>query len=330
MMLEYLFVFCVGAILGSFLNVVGLRFLREESLVFPNSYCYQCKERIKPYDNIPILSWLLLKGKCRKCKAQISWQYPAIELLTGLLFVATVHQFGWSLASLLIMYLICNLMVILITDFREQYIFDINSLGLIPFGLTYAFLNLSHMNGDNTFNLGGLTTITLSHSMMSSLAAVLGAFLLFFTLNLLSRLMVGKPGFGEGDTRLLMGIGSFFGVQFMGLVFVLSFILQSAVGIPMLIRQWVIHKAYKTLGFLVGGFVLAAIPYVLQPWIKDSLVLLLLALGFGGVAMWMAMKSLKSAKDLPMGLTYLPFGPSIVFACLILLFGRDYVMSLFS
>lgn len=88
----YILSFVFGSAVGSFLNVVIHRVPREESIVFPNSACPKCKSPIKPYDNIPILSWLILRGKCRGCAAPISARYPAVELLTGILWVLVFWQ----------------------------------------------------------------------------------------------------------------------------------------------------------------------------------------------------------------------------------------------
>src|SRR5688500_20051481 len=90
----YVFVFAFGSIVGSFLNVVIYRVPNEESIVFPNSACPKCKTAIKPYDNIPMVSWLMLGGKCRSCKAPISARYPAVELLTGVIFAVVFWQIG--------------------------------------------------------------------------------------------------------------------------------------------------------------------------------------------------------------------------------------------
>src|SRR5262249_12654966 len=87
-------IFILGLIIGSFLNVCILRIPREESVVLPSSHCTTCNAVIKPYDNIPVVSWLLLGGRCRKCKTRISPLYPIIELLTGLLFLGTYLWFG--------------------------------------------------------------------------------------------------------------------------------------------------------------------------------------------------------------------------------------------
>jgi leader peptidase (prepilin peptidase) / N-methyltransferase len=84
----------VGAIFGSFLNVVAYRLPRGESLLHPGSRCPQCETPIKPYDNVPVLGWLLLRGRCRACGAKVSWRYPAVEALTGLLCAAVVVRYG--------------------------------------------------------------------------------------------------------------------------------------------------------------------------------------------------------------------------------------------
>src|SRR6266404_8364824 len=88
----------LGAMIGSFLNVVIHRLPREQSIVFPNSSCPRCQVQIKPYDNIPILSFLILRGQCRACAAPISARYPAVEALTALLFVVVTWHDGWSFA----------------------------------------------------------------------------------------------------------------------------------------------------------------------------------------------------------------------------------------
>src|SRR5215210_7624307 len=92
------FVTAIGALIGSFLNVVIHRVPREESIVFPNSRCPQCGAAIRPYDNVPVLSYLILGGRCRACRAPISARYPAVEALTGLLFALTFAHDGLTLA----------------------------------------------------------------------------------------------------------------------------------------------------------------------------------------------------------------------------------------
>jgi leader peptidase (prepilin peptidase)/N-methyltransferase len=92
--LAYIFVFVIGAVIGSFLNVIIHRIPNEESIVFPGSACPKCKTPLKAYDNIPILSWLILGGKCRNCKEKIAIRYPAVELLTALSWILVYWRFG--------------------------------------------------------------------------------------------------------------------------------------------------------------------------------------------------------------------------------------------
>src|SRR5438477_8070211 len=92
--------FVAGLAFGSFLNVCIYRLPREKSVVFPRSACPNCEKQIAFYDNVPVLSWLILRGRCRHCKAKISPRYLLIELLTGLLFVTCYWQFGLTLAAL--------------------------------------------------------------------------------------------------------------------------------------------------------------------------------------------------------------------------------------
>src|SRR3989338_3398221 len=103
-MAERILIFVFGSIVGSFLNVCIYRMPRNKSVVFPASYCPTCNKPIRWYDNIPLLSFLILKARCRFCKAKISWQYPIVELLTALIFLLFFNHFGltWRLAVYLI------------------------------------------------------------------------------------------------------------------------------------------------------------------------------------------------------------------------------------
>src|ERR1051325_9510777 len=92
------FMAMVGAVIGSFLNVVIHRVPREQSVIFPNSSCPKCKAAIKPYDNVPVVSYLILRGRCRNCATHISARYPAVEALTAILFAAVAWHDGLSLA----------------------------------------------------------------------------------------------------------------------------------------------------------------------------------------------------------------------------------------
>ena len=124
-------VFLLGLIIGSFLNVCILRIPRAESIVLPASHCPACNTAIKPYDNIPVLSWLMLRGRCRKCKAPISALYPCRGTATGLLFVACYLVFGLTAEALKWAIFAALMVVLTVTDFRERILPDkVNFVGL--------------------------------------------------------------------------------------------------------------------------------------------------------------------------------------------------------
>ncbi|CAA9455402.1 MAG: Leader peptidase (Prepilin peptidase) / N-methyltransferase [uncultured Rubrobacteraceae bacterium] len=109
-----------GLVIGSFLNVVIHRVPLRQSIVWPSSRCPNCGERIKSFDNLPVLSYLVLRGKCRDCKVRISPRYPLVETLTGLLFVLAAYEFGLSLAFVSALVLICVLVALAGTDLEHR------------------------------------------------------------------------------------------------------------------------------------------------------------------------------------------------------------------
>lgn len=112
----------IGAMVGSFLNVVIYRVPRGESIVLPASHCPACDAPIKPYDNIPVISYLMLRGKCRSCGVRISWRYPAVELLMGLLWALAASRFGLSVSLPAALYFISVLVAITFIDIDHQII----------------------------------------------------------------------------------------------------------------------------------------------------------------------------------------------------------------
>src|SRR5271169_328539 len=118
-------VFLFGLIVGSFLNVCIVRIPERKSIVMPASACPKCTAPIRPYDNIPVLSYLLLGGKCRKCKTKISPMYPVVELLTGLLFLACYEVFGLSADALKWSVFSAIMIVLVFTDLRERLLPDV-------------------------------------------------------------------------------------------------------------------------------------------------------------------------------------------------------------
>ena len=141
--MEMLIAFILGALIGSFLNVVILRIPKEESVVFGASHCPKCLNKLKPWHNIPIFSWIFLRGKCSFCKTKISAQYPAIELISGLIFLTLATKFTLALPALLIGLSFLMLLALSIIDFRYKMVPD--SLNLLA--MTFAIFGAWSING---------------------------------------------------------------------------------------------------------------------------------------------------------------------------------------
>jgi leader peptidase (prepilin peptidase)/N-methyltransferase len=186
--------FILGACIGSFLNVCIYRIPESRSIVSPGSACPNCNTEIKFYDNIPIISWLLLLGKCRTCSEPISVRYPLVELLTGLLALASVIRFGVSADCFIYYIFICALVVITFIDLDLQIIPDIISLPGIPLGFLASFL---------------LTSVSFKDSLIGILIGGGSLFLVAWGY----QLVTGKEGMGGGDIKLLAMIGAFIGWQ---------------------------------------------------------------------------------------------------------------------
>ena len=134
------FIFILGAVIGSFSNVLIYRLPAEMSIVKPGSHCFNCNEPIKWYDNIPIISWLVLGGKCRHCKAKISPQYFIVELFTALMYLLTYLYFGLSVSTFLICLIISCLIVLSLIDYKEFIIPDSMVIGIALFAIPMFFL----------------------------------------------------------------------------------------------------------------------------------------------------------------------------------------------
>ncbi|HOW88931.1 MAG TPA: prepilin peptidase [Elusimicrobiales bacterium] len=193
------FVLLIGLALGSFLNVCISRLPQGLSIVRPRSRCPGCLAPISFYDNIPVLSFILLRGRCRHCSAGISWRYPAVELFTGAAALALFLKWGgqplWAAAALAAS---CLLIAAAVMDLETMTISDVFSVGLAAVGLLSSPVN-PYFSG------------AVWERLLSSVGgAVFGAFIVW-VMSLLGRKIYGKEAVGEGDILLLAGIGALTG-----------------------------------------------------------------------------------------------------------------------
>ena len=225
-------IFLLGLVIGSFLNVCILRIPREESVVLPPSHCPACKAEIKPYDNVPVLSWLLLRGRCRKCQARISPLYPLVELLTGLLFLACYLSFGLSAEFLKWSVFAALLVVLTITDIRERILPDkVNFLGL-GLGLGLSLVTLP-IDGTALWLSRRMFDFPPPQRVLSFGDAALGAAAASGLLWLVAEgyfRMRGREGMGLGDVKMMAMAGAFLGVQRALLTILLGSLLGSVIG----------------------------------------------------------------------------------------------------
>ncbi len=227
--------FLLGAIIGSFLNVCIYRIPAGLSIIKPRSRCPQCLAPIRWYHNLPILSWLLLKGRCADCAAPVAIRYPLVEGLTGLLFALFFYRFGFHPVTLVFWLLCAALVTISFIDLDHQIIPDVISLPGIPIGFLCSFT---------------VPWLTWQSSLLGILVG--GGSLLAIALGY--EFLTKKEGMGLGDVKLLAMLGAFLGL---GAVFPIIFIgsvLGSLVGVPLMLVKKADRKLAIPFGpFLAGG-----------------------------------------------------------------------------
>lgn len=244
--LDYFFVFVIGAIIGSFLNVVIYRLPRHQSIISPPSHCPRCKHHIAWYDNIPVISYIVLMGKCAKCRKRISLRYPAVELATALLALFLYIRFGVSVKLVAYMAMASGLLAATFIDFASGEIPDEITLG----GLV-AFLAASF-----TFPVIFDTTVRLEALRASGLGALAGG-LSILIMALFGKLVFKKEAMGGGDLKLMAMVGSILGWKLALLTFFIAPFFGGAVGIMLKIsegRETIPYGPYLSLAAIISLF----------------------------------------------------------------------------
>jgi leader peptidase (prepilin peptidase)/N-methyltransferase len=212
-------IFIIGLILGSFYNICIVRIPQQMSFVSPRSHCSSCKRTLQVYDLIPVVSYLLLKGKCRYCNVRISLRYPIVELLTGILFGGLYFKYSFTLSFFVYAVLTSVLLVAAFIDIEHRIIPN----GLVLFGsiiaLVFDILQL-HVNW-----LDGLLGMLVGGGILLLIA-------------LLSLILLKKEGMGGGDVKLMGMIGLFLGWRLTLLTLVLSIYIGGFIGGIVLLARW--------------------------------------------------------------------------------------------
>ncbi|ADQ14870.1 prepilin peptidase [Halanaerobium hydrogeniformans] len=210
MMFLAIYFFILGLIVGSFLNVVIYRLPEEKSIIKPPSHCPHCNTRLKVIDLIPVLSFLITGAKCRYCGASISWQYPFVELLTGIFFLAAYLNFGLTAEFFLMLLLLSALIVISVIDYKYM---------IIPNVITYSGILI-----------GFISAIIFDY--LSIFDSLLG--IVIPALILLAVALIFKGGMGMGDVKLVAMLGAFLGYKYSLMSIFIGSLVGSVIGLSLM------------------------------------------------------------------------------------------------
>ena len=235
------FAFLVGTAVGSFLNVCIYRLPKEESIVAPRSRCPACQSPIHALDNIPLISFALLRGRCRACGASIPWRYPLVEALTGILFALTVVRFGVTLQAAFLLTFLAGLIVISFIDLDHQIIPNVITLPGIPLGLLTGFL---------------FRDPPLLDRLIGTLAGAGFLYLVLFY----GGVLYGQEAMGEGDLNLIAMVGAFLGWKAVIVTILVGCLVGSVLGLSLIAlrrlgrRQHIPFGPFLSLGAVVALF----------------------------------------------------------------------------
>jgi leader peptidase (prepilin peptidase) / N-methyltransferase len=236
-------IFVLGLAFGSFLNVCIYRLPRGMSVVAPSSKCPACKSPIKFYDNVPILGWLLLRGRCRQCKARISPRYMVVEFLTGILFLVCYAKLGLSLAALKCCVLGFLLLGLIFTDAETKLLPDKLTLPGLALGLVFSLL--VPVNDLASQILPGMVSLPVSSAVFSPLLSLVDALLgaavgasFIYGAGAIYMRWRGVEGMGFGDVKLMAMIGAFLGVRLTVLTLFAATLAGSFFGVGTVLVVW--------------------------------------------------------------------------------------------
>jgi leader peptidase (prepilin peptidase)/N-methyltransferase len=246
-----LLVFLVGLVIGSFLNVCIYRIPREESIVHPRSHCPNCNQLIAWYDNIPVLSYFILRGRCRHCAIPISPRYALVEMLTAVLFLSVWNACGWDPRTPVYLVMVGGLILGTFVDLEHYIIPDRVSLGGMVAGLFFSAL-VPALHGKET----------MPPALLASVIGLIAGSGSLYLVAELGRRMLKKDAMGLGDVKLLGGIGAFLGWQGVVFTILISSLLGSVIGVTLIVsgkREWQSRLPYGpflaigAVGWVLGG-----------------------------------------------------------------------------
>lgn len=234
----YLTAFIFGSIAGSFLNVCIYRLPRDESVISPASHCPSCKNPVRFYENIPVISYLILRGRCSRCSAPISPLYPVVEILSGLLTVFFIHRYGIEFKTFVYIALTYSLIIVSFIDIKYMIIPNIITLPGIVAGFVYNSIitDWELFNFISTeYGLSGFFYMLNHVPAVDSLTGIITGSGILLLIAFVYKALRNIEGMGMGDVKLLGMLGAFLGIQ--GVIFIIfvSSLLGSVTGLSLMI-----------------------------------------------------------------------------------------------
>ena len=241
-----IFVFAIGAIIGSFLNVCIHRLPKNESVIMPASHCPKCKRNILWYDNIPILSYMILRGKCRFCRGKIAFRYPLVEIITAVLTLLLFIVFGPGIKLFSYALLSFGLIIATFVDFEINEIPDQVSIGGLVAGLALSIAGPRMLD-----------TASRPEAFLNSFLGILVGGGSIYLLGFFGELVFRKEAMGGGDVKLMAMIGAFLGWKLVMFTFFVAPVFGAIAGIILKVkdgRQIIPYGPYISLAALVSVF----------------------------------------------------------------------------
>ncbi len=263
-MLLFLILYTVfGLVVGSFLNVCIYRIPRRESVVFPRSHCPNCGKNIRPYDNVPLFSYLLLGGKCRSCKAPISLQYPAVELLNGLAYLACALSWGFEPSTFVNSLFLSAVIVLIFIDYQHQILPNLITLPGTLAGIALSFFQSHGFYRDAlSVSLASLVSPDNPDSILPLAGSLLGTVIaagLLLLVALAYQLTRKKQGLGMGDIKMMAMVGAFLGWRLGLLTILIGSLGGSVVGIFLILFRGKSLQTKLAFGTFLGPGAVAAL-----------------------------------------------------------------------
>lgn len=282
----------LGLCLGSFYNVVIIRSLSGESIVFPPSKCPKCGNKLKPWHNIPIFSYLFLGGKCTFCKSNISVQYPLIEFITMVLFAFSYIKFGLEWKTLFIIILLSGMLIMTATDLKEKLV-DCNIAIVLAFiGILYNWL--------------------VNHDVLNSIFGLIVAVVVMEILAATGYIFKKGRAFGEADTFVAASLGASFGLSLLPQIFLYTLIASALFIIPIFI-----HNQYKNnQKSICISFILFILSALIYKTVFANVILLIVLAMLGLLLSIQIMRNLGNTEN-PL---YLPLVPAFSLGALFFIF----------